>query len=705
MKHSKRTLFSDKRHQTVNCAEDLDGKSDYSAVAFEAISRDLYSSEKSKSNVDDSDQSISYQIPDFHIPDDPPLDDLITTAEEAADAADKVLLQYFRDRVPVDYKSDNSPVTLADKEAEAAIRKVISEKFPNHGFIGEESTGPINLDYESKGYEWVIDPIDGTRAFVCGRPTFVTLISVLYNGGPIVGVISQCVTGERWVGALGKQTTLNGNPIECETNAVSKFGADGEDDVEDDDIEAEKTLSKCILQATTPEMFKGLDRLLFGRISKMMKNVVYGGDGYSYALLATGCGDVIMEADMKPWDYMALVPVVEGAGGYMCDWSGAPLTVLNDGRVLASSSYRAAELILRIVKVGEDELGLNAGTNQVSRNLAVNTSVSALPEDPGPGFVQSMTGFGRAIVQRGSRFVRAQISSLNARHCEVSIKGARSMSSHEAELVALVKKIAVRGRLSVSLDLDYSNSGPPKGKKEEKNSKNGSPSLDNPSSDFKKERRLNIMVDEQAVIDARKILDQVTKAGNLSSGPSVSDILQFSEIFIRREPTMSTSEILPLVREAIIKAMDELIVARRREGAILEEDILRRTRKISNILDTLVQIPPGRVDRERERLKKILESHSVDVTTPRMETELSIFADKVDFSEEVVRLRAHIEAFEIIFVGSDEPIGQRLGFLIQEMYREAHTMSSKASDAAVSHLCVLIKEEIEKIREQINNIR
>lgn len=236
---------------------------------------------------------------------------LIDFAGTLADAAGAVIRPYFRTPIAVEDKPDDSPVTIADREAEAAIRSRIAEQFPGHGIVGEEH-GSERADAR---YVWVIDPIDGTKSFISGLPLFGTLIALLEEGRPILGVIDQPVLRERWLGARGRETTLNGTPIQTRSCA---------------------TLDRAALFTTTPDMFAGEHARRFERLRAKVRLSRYGGDCYAAGLLASGFVDLHVEGSMQPYDYLALAPVVEGAGGAMTDWSGAPLSLHSDGYTLAA---------------------------------------------------------------------------------------------------------------------------------------------------------------------------------------------------------------------------------------------------------------------------------------------------------------------------------------------------------------------------------
>jgi len=248
-------------------------------------------------------------------------------AIQMADAAQAVALGHFRSDIQIDQKSDNSPVTIADKEAERVMRTLIGDRFPDHGILGEEHGGD-NLDAK---YVWVLDPIDGTVSFATGFPTFGTLIALLEDGIPIIGVIDATVLKDRWIGARGRPTTLNGVPVSSRPCP---------------------SVEQAWISASSPFMFaEGEQRDSFDRLrNTSIRRPVYSGNCISYGLLASGHLDVVCEADMGPYDYMALVPVIEGAGGRITDWNGDALTINSDGTTLASGDPAAHEEALGILK-------------------------------------------------------------------------------------------------------------------------------------------------------------------------------------------------------------------------------------------------------------------------------------------------------------------------------------------------------------------
>ncbi len=241
--------------------------------------------------------------------------DLLDLAKRAANLSRPILRQHYRTGFDVIRKGDESPVTIADRTAEAAMRQLLDRETREFGIIGEEH-GVKNGDAD---YVWVLDPLDGTRAFVIGKPTFGTLIALAYKGRPILGVIDMPVLDEQWVGASGHPTTLNG--AEAKTRPCGN-------------------LAEAWINTTSPEMFQGERKPRFERVRKASAGCNYGGDCHSYGLVASGYLDLSIEAGMQAYDYMALVPVVEGAGGKVSDWAGEPLNLNSDGSTIAAGDAR-----------------------------------------------------------------------------------------------------------------------------------------------------------------------------------------------------------------------------------------------------------------------------------------------------------------------------------------------------------------------------
>ncbi len=238
-------------------------------------------------------------------------DAFVAFAHRLADAAGAVIRPYFRQPIAVDDKPDRSPVTIADREAEQAMRAVIEATYPEHGILGEEMGGH-RTDAE---YVWLLDPIDGTKSFITGSPMFGTLIALVHRDRPVLGVIDQPVIGERWLGAAGRTSTLNGAPIR---------------------VRPCPDVADAAMYTWGGECFEGQDGAAFRRLGERVKYRRFSGDCYAYGLLAMGFVDLVVENTMSPWDYAALVPVIEGAGGRITDWAGRPLGLQSDGTVLAS---------------------------------------------------------------------------------------------------------------------------------------------------------------------------------------------------------------------------------------------------------------------------------------------------------------------------------------------------------------------------------
>lgn len=235
----------------------------------------------------------------------------IALANALADAAGQAIRPFFRARFEIETKDDSSPVTQADRAAEAAMRRLIEAERPRDGIIGEE----YGEKPGTSGRTWVLDPIDGTRSFIAGRPIFGTLIALLGEGWPMIGVIDQPIGHERWLGAVGRKTLFNGDPVT--TRACS-------------------ALDRAILATTGPQFFSGHSAEHFSMLARQCGDTLFGGDCYNYGLVASGHVDIVVESGLKLHDFAALVPIVEGAGGRMCDWSGDPLGEQSRGEVIAA---------------------------------------------------------------------------------------------------------------------------------------------------------------------------------------------------------------------------------------------------------------------------------------------------------------------------------------------------------------------------------
>ncbi len=261
----------------------------------------------------------------------PSADDL-SLAHRLADAAGAAIGPLFRGKWSEERKPDQSFVTEADQAAEAAMRAILEAERPQDGIHGEE----YGLTRETAARQWVLDPIDGTTSFIAGRPIFGTLIALLQDGWPVLGIIDQPILKERWAGRIGEATTFNGRAIRTRPC---------------------RDLGDAVLATTSPNLFAEDEADAFMGLAKGVagRKIVWGGDCYCYGLLASGYIDVVCEAGLKLHDYAALVPVVEGAGGVMADWQGNPLDAgsaeAENGRELAQGDPARLEDVLEAMGV------------------------------------------------------------------------------------------------------------------------------------------------------------------------------------------------------------------------------------------------------------------------------------------------------------------------------------------------------------------
>jgi len=259
---------------------------------------------------------------------DPQFEPYLATAQALADKAGEVILPHFRTGGAVDHKGGDlfDPVTAADREAERAIRAALAKMHPTHGVIGEEFE-PSNPEAE---YCWIIDPIDGTRSFILGLPLWGTLIGLTKGGEPLLGLMDQPFTGERfWGGASGvffRHAGAAPRPI--------KTRPCGE-------------LRGALLATTTTDYFTDDEQKRFEALSRAVRLRHFGGDCYNYCLLAMGHIDLVVEAGLKPFDIIPLIPIVEGAGGIVTDWEGGDPK--SGGRILAAGDPRIHEAAMKVL--------------------------------------------------------------------------------------------------------------------------------------------------------------------------------------------------------------------------------------------------------------------------------------------------------------------------------------------------------------------
>lgn len=243
----------------------------------------------------------------------PDLSPFAEFASSLADVAGAIIRAAAAHERRFDSKADRSPVTAIDQHVERRLREAIGDRFPGHGVLGEEyaSTG---LDSE---WVWVIDPIDGTKAFITGIPTYGTLIALAHGGRPVLGVIDNPITRERWVGGDGVPATRNGHPVRTR-DCVS--------------------LADATLGNGNPEPFGDAERTAFERLRAEVRWCVYGGGCHAYGRVADGALDISLDAGLDAFDYCALAPVVRAAGGAVSDWDGRELTISSGSLCVASAT-------------------------------------------------------------------------------------------------------------------------------------------------------------------------------------------------------------------------------------------------------------------------------------------------------------------------------------------------------------------------------
>ncbi|WP_028878463.1 histidinol-phosphatase [Terasakiella pusilla] len=249
--------------------------------------------------------------------------ELLEFAESLSEASRKVIKPFFRSNLGVIDKADDSPVTVADRNAEAAMRDLIEKHYPDHGIFGEEH----GIKEGDGKHMWVLDPIDGTRSFICGAPWFGTLIAYLQDNKPQIGVLDVPMMQERWVGTA-EGTKYNGEFCRVRTGVV---------------------LEEASLFTTDEGLFSDDQRTAFGRVKSKVKCTRFGTDCYAYALLASGHIDLVIEAGLQAYDAMALVPVIDGAGGIVTGWDGEPVTLDWDGRLVAAATPELHEQALALL--------------------------------------------------------------------------------------------------------------------------------------------------------------------------------------------------------------------------------------------------------------------------------------------------------------------------------------------------------------------
>jgi len=255
--------------------------------------------------------------------------EIIDFANYLADISQPIAKKYFRVNNGEVAKDDDSPVTKADREIEKVIREAIETKFPDHGIIGEEF-GNKNIDAD---FIWVLDPIDGTSSFIIGRAIFGTLIALIHKGKPLLGIMNQPISSERWIGIEGQGSSFQGKKITTR-NCTE--------------------ISDAVMCSASSFYFQNGEEKILEKISGLTKyqrigGVIYGGDCYSYASLASGFVDIVIDSGLKIYDYAALIPIIENAGGVVTDWAGNDLKLKSDVRLVACANKELHEKVLKVL--------------------------------------------------------------------------------------------------------------------------------------------------------------------------------------------------------------------------------------------------------------------------------------------------------------------------------------------------------------------
>lgn len=269
---------------------------------------------------------------------DPPLDDLFAVAADLADVARAETLPRFRTGAPADDKNtggDFDPVTDADREAERAIRVRLADLRPHDGVLGEEFPELAG----TSGYRWVLDPVDGTRAFVCGLPSWTTLIGLEKDGLPVLGLIDQPFTDERWIGGAGRAVYRRGDD-ETAVGTVARVD-----------------LPEARVACTDPRAegyFSADEAAAFAALAAKARVARFGFDAYAFAMVAMGELDVVVDAGLKPWDAVAPIALIEAAGGVVTDWRGEAFGTRPGGRIVASANAALHAEALALLSAAPD---------------------------------------------------------------------------------------------------------------------------------------------------------------------------------------------------------------------------------------------------------------------------------------------------------------------------------------------------------------
>ena len=291
--------------------------------------------------------------------------------------------------------------------------------------------------------------------------------------------------------------------------------------------------------------------------------------------------------------------------------------------------------------------------------------------------ISSMTGYGVAEISRSGITARAEVRSVNSRFLEVTTRLPRAMALRENDVKDLVRKKVVRGKVNLVVTLEDQTDG-----------------------------EIPLRINHHAAKASYKLLQDLRRAVQIRDKITLAHLLNFSEVIVPQETGETTEKEWAVTEQAVVKALDELVTMRLKEGGELKKDIVLRLQTIEEMIhcaeNTSRERIPQERDRLRERVGQLLQDPGM-ISKERIEVELALMADKLDVTEECVRFRSHTKFF-LSALDNEEAAGRKLNFLLQEMNREANTIGAKSSDADIAHKVVSIKEELEKIREQLQNI-
>jgi len=291
--------------------------------------------------------------------------------------------------------------------------------------------------------------------------------------------------------------------------------------------------------------------------------------------------------------------------------------------------------------------------------------------------ILSMTGYGRGEIKTKDLEVNVEIRSLNNRFLDISVRLPKACTQQEQEVKDIVKKYIERGRISISISLKYNDPGP-----------------------FR-----TIKFDLEVATEIWNQLTELKKNLGFKKQLQLSDLLQFQNLILAEDENSHNEEIWESTKQAIELGLEDLLKMRRKEGEQLYNDLVKRIEVLNNIIIKIEELSQSRSQIEFQKLSQRLSNltNTENLDPGRLELEVAILADRVDITEECIRFTSHNKLF-LDTLGEQAAVGRRLNFLLQEMNREANTIGAKVNDAEIAHLVVLLKEEIEKIREQVQNI-